>query len=159
RRRFAAHRAGWTEDHARAGQGNHSGPRGRNRGRKPRRKPGQHVLDQIADHEERLTMLFKRLKILYWQNQFWFIVVLACLILGVLSVVGLYFMDSFFAQQQIATLPLETLKMMLWGITSAYFFMQIMYKGGGGLSALRAGRIKGESVKVTFKDVIGLNDA
>src|ERR1035438_10312536 len=105
-------------------------------------------------------MLFKRIKILYLQNQFWFIVVLAIAILGVLSVVGLYFMDSFFAQQQIATLPLETLKMMLWGLTSAYFFMQIMYKGGGGLSSLKgSGKVKGEDVKVTFKDVIGLAEA
>ncbi len=105
-------------------------------------------------------MLFKRLKILYWQNQFWFIVILAACVLGVLSIIGLLFMDSFFAQQQIAILPLETLKMMLWGITSAYFFMQIMYKGGGGLSSLSGSKkIKGESVKVTFKDVIGLTEA
>ena len=27
-------------------------------------------------------MLFKRIKILYWQNQFWFIVVLAIIVLG-----------------------------------------------------------------------------
>jgi len=106
-------------------------------------------------------MLWKRLKIIYLQNQFWFIVVLACVILGALSVVGLYFMDSFFAQQQIAILPLETLKMMLWGITSAYFFMQIMYKGGGKFSSLGSGggRVKGENVKVSFKDVIGLMEA
>src|ERR1051325_1319625 len=105
-------------------------------------------------------MLWKRLKILYWQNQFWFIVVVACIVLAILSMVGLSFMDSFFAQQQIATLPLETLKMLLWGITSAYFFMQIMYKGGMGLSSLQGGKkIKGENVKVTFKDVIGLTEA
>jgi cell division protease FtsH len=105
-------------------------------------------------------MLWKRIKILYWQNQFWFIVVVSCLVLVVLSIIGLGFMDSFFAQQQIATLPLETLKMMLWGLTSAYFFMQIMYKGGGGLSSLSGGKkVKGESVKVSFKDVIGLSEA
>src|SRR5258706_2996705 len=105
-------------------------------------------------------MLWKRIKIMYWQNQFWFIVVTACLVLGSLIGVGLAFMDSFFAQQQIAIPPLETLKMMLWGITSAYFFMQIMYKGGGGLSSLKgSGRIKGQDVKVTFKDVIGLAEA
>jgi len=105
-------------------------------------------------------MLWKRIKILYWQNQFWFIVVVVCVVLVVLSVIGLGFMDSFFAQQQIATFPLETLKMMLWGLTSAYFFMQIMYKGGGGLSSLSGGKkVKGENVKVTFKDVIGLSEA
>src|SRR5580693_5436346 len=114
-----------------------------------------HVLDYITDHEEPLIMLWKRLKIMYLQNQFWFIVVVACLILVVLSIVGLGFMDSFFAQQQIATLPLDTLKMMLWGITSAYFFMQIMYKGGGNFSSIGSGgRVKGENIKVTFKDVI-----
>src|ERR1019366_3997360 len=105
-------------------------------------------------------MLWKRIKIMYWQNQFWFIVVVSCLVLVVLSIIGLAFMDSFFAQQQIATLPLETLKMMLWGLTSAYFFMQIMYKGGGGLSSLnRTGMVKGENVKVTFKAVSGLAEA
>ncbi len=104
-------------------------------------------------------MLWKRIKILYWQNSFWFIVILSCVVLGVLSVIGLTFMDSFFAQQQIAILPLETLKMMLWGLTSAYFFMQIMYKGGTPLSSMRGGKVKGETVKVTFKDVIGLSEA
>src|ERR1700682_3510339 len=105
-------------------------------------------------------MLWKRIKILYLQNQFWFIVILVCAILLVLSVVGLAFMDSFFAWQQIQILPLETLKMMLWGITSAYFFMKILYSGGGGLSALQSGKaIKGENVKITFKDVIGLTEA
>jgi cell division protease FtsH len=105
-------------------------------------------------------MLMKRLKIMYLQNQFWFIVVVVASVLGVLSIIGLLFMDSFFAQQQIAILPLETLKMMLWGITSAYFFMQIMYKGGGGLSSLQGSRkVKGETVKVSFKDVIGLSEA
>lgn len=105
-------------------------------------------------------MLLKRLKIAYLQNQFWFIVIVACLILGVLSVVGLFFMESYFATQQIAMLPLETLKMMLWGLTSAYFFMQIMYKGGGGLSSLGSSRkVKGEDIKITFKDVIGLSEA
>jgi cell division protease FtsH len=105
-------------------------------------------------------MLWKRIKILYWQNQFWFIVVVVCVVLIVLSIVGLGYMDSFFAQQQIATFPLETLKMMLWGLTSAYFFMQIMYKGGGGLSSLSGGKkVKGENVKVSFKDVIGLSEA
>jgi len=85
---------------------------------------------------------------------------MVCLVLVVLSIIGLGFMDSFFAQQQIATLPLETLKMMLWGLTSAYFFMQIMYKGGGGLSSLSGGKkVKGENVKVSFKDVIGLSEA
>ncbi len=105
-------------------------------------------------------MLWKRIKILYLQNQFWFIVVLVCVVLGALSVVGLAFMDSFFAQQQIAILPLETLKMMLWGLTSAYFFMQIMYKGGGNFSSVGGGgKVKGENIKVTFKDVIGLSEA
>lgn len=105
-------------------------------------------------------MFFKRLKIYYLQNTFWFIVIAACLVLGVLSVIGLFFMESYFATQQIAMLPLETLKMMLWGLTSAYFFMQIMYKGGGGLSSLGSSRkVKGEEVKVSFNDVIGLSEA
>src|SRR5438067_3467459 len=104
-------------------------------------------------------MFWKRIKILYWQNSFWFVVITACLVLGILSVWGLANMDSFFAAQQIAILPLETLKMMLWGITSAYFFMQIMYKGGTPLSSMRGGKVKGETVKVTFKDVIGLTEA
>jgi cell division protease FtsH len=105
-------------------------------------------------------MLFKRIKILYLQNQFWFIVVLAILVLGVLAVVGLFFMDSFFAQQQIAGFPMEALKMLIWSIASAYFFMQIMYKGGGNFSSIGSGgRIKGENIKVSFKDVIGLTEA
>jgi len=105
-------------------------------------------------------MLWKRIKIVYLQNQFWFIVAVAIIVLGVLSVVGLYFMDSFFATQQIATFPLEALKMLIWSIASAYFFMQIMYKGGGNFSSIGSGgKVKGENVKDSFKDVIGLTEA
>ncbi len=103
-------------------------------------------------------MLYRRLKILFYQNTFWFLVS-ACIVgLFGLSIIGLLVMDSFFAQQQVATLPLETLKMIIWSILSAIFFAKIMYSGRALMSS-RNPRISEKDVKVRMEDVIGLKEA
>jgi cell division protease FtsH len=103
-------------------------------------------------------MLYRKLKILYFTHSFWFLVIVCCLALFVLSFVSLFAMDSFFAQQQIYTLPLETLKMIAWSILSALFFVKIMYSGRFTMSA-RNPRIKENEIKVRMNDVIGLKEA
>jgi len=103
-------------------------------------------------------MLWKKFRIFYISYKMWFWIGLGTLILIGLSVVGLAYMDSYFAQQQVATLPLETLKMIIWSIVSAFFFAKIMYSGGL-FSGTRNVRVEGKDVKVSFKDVIGLTNA
>ena len=103
-------------------------------------------------------MLIRKLKILYYQYSFWFVVSAVSVVLLVLSVVGLLTMDSFFAQQQVATLPLETLKMIAWSILSALFFAKILYSGRM-MTSSRNPRIKASDIQVRMDDVIGLKEA
>jgi len=103
-------------------------------------------------------MLFKRFRIFYVSYKIWFWIGLGSIILVALSIVGLAYMDSYFAQQQIATLPLETLKMIVWSIVSAFFFAKIMY-GGGMFTGSRNPQVESKDIKVSFNDVIGLTHA
>jgi len=103
-------------------------------------------------------MLYRRFRIFYDANKFWFWMVLVTGILLVLSVIGLMSMDSFFAQQQIAMAPINLLQMMIWSVAGAVFFAKIMY-GGGLFSGTKNTRVKAEDIKVSFKDVIGLTSA
>lgn len=103
-------------------------------------------------------MLYRKFKIFYDDNKFWFWMVLIAILLGFLSVVGLASMDSYFAQQQVAMIPLNLLQAMVWMVGSAYFFVKIVY-GGGLFSNTKNVVVKPEEIKVTFKDVIGLTSA
>lgn len=103
-------------------------------------------------------MLYRKLKILYYQYSFWFIVTVVSIVLVGLSAIGLLTMDSFFAQQQVATLPLETLKMIAWSILSAVFFAKILYSGRMMMSS-RNPRISSKDINVRMDDVIGLKEA
>src|SRR5262245_24852318 len=102
-------------------------------------------------------MIYRKFKIYYIQNKFWFLVAVASIILFAFTVLGLLAMDSFFAQQQVATLPLEALKMIAWSILSAVFFAKILYSGR--LMSSRNPRISQADIKVRMEDVIGLKEA
>lgn len=104
-------------------------------------------------------MLIKRLKILWWNYKFWFILTLIMGALVVLSIMGLASLESFFQQQILGTLPLEFLKAIVWSILGAWFFVVLVYRYGSPLPTLRGGKVKGQDVKVTFNDVIGLTEA
>lgn len=103
-------------------------------------------------------MLWRRIKILYNTNAFWFLVTVCSVVLVVLSMIGLMSMESFFAKQQLLILPLETLKMIVWSILSALFFVKIMYSGRFVMSA-RNPRISEKEMRVRMTDVIGLKEA
>lgn len=103
-------------------------------------------------------MLWKRFRIFYISYKLWFWIGLGSVILIGLSVVGLAYMDSYFAQQQVATLPLETLKMIIWSVVSAFFFVKMVY-GGGMFTGTRNVQVESKDVKVKFSDVIGLTHA
>jgi cell division protease FtsH len=103
-------------------------------------------------------MLWKRFRIFYISYKVWIWITFICVILVALSIVGLSYMDSYFAQQQVATFPLEALKMVIWSVVSAFFFVKMVY-GGGMFTGTRNTQVDGKSLKVTFKDVIGLTNA
>jgi cell division protease FtsH len=104
-------------------------------------------------------MLLKRLKILWWNHKFWFILTVILVVLVILSILGLASLESFFQQQILGTLPLEFLKAIVWSILGAWFFVILVYRYGSPLPSIRAGKIKGTDVTVSFNDVIGLSEA
>jgi len=104
-------------------------------------------------------MLWKRLKILWWNHKFWFITGLVTVVLIVLTIIGLSSMESFFAQQIIGQLPLELLKVIAYSAVGALFYVVMIFRYGSPLPGMGGGRIKGNEVKVTFNDVIGLTEA
>lgn len=104
-------------------------------------------------------MFWKRIKILWWNYKFWFIVSVVMGILVILSIAGLASLESFFQQQILGTLPLEFLKAIVWSILGAWFFVVLVYRYGSPLPSLRGGKVKGADVQVSFNDVIGLSEA
>src|SRR3712207_5413308 len=98
-------------------------------------------------------MLYRKFLIFYDDNKLWFWIGCAAIVLLGLSVIGLMSMDSFFAKQQIAMMPLSLLQGLVWMIGSAYFIVKIVY-GGGLFSGNKNIQMKPQDIQVTFKDVI-----
>src|SRR3954464_14993994 len=98
-------------------------------------------------------MLWKRIKILWWNYKFWFILTVIMVALVVLSIMGLASLESFFQQQILGTLPLEFLKAIVWSILGAWFFVVLVYRYGSPLPTIGGGKIKGADVSITFNDV------
>jgi len=103
-------------------------------------------------------MLFKKLRLFWEDYHFWISVVLVMIVLTVFSVFGLFFLDSYYRMILIATWPFETLKMMVWSIVSAYFFVVLVYRGGFTMGKVGQA-IEAKDIKIGFKDVIGLTEA
>jgi cell division protease FtsH len=104
-------------------------------------------------------MLWRRIKILWMNHKVWFIFTVAMIILVILSIMGLASLESFFQQQMIGTLPLEILKMVGYSFLGAWAFVFLVYRVGMPMTAGSGRKVKGQDIKVTFKDVIGLTEA
>ncbi len=99
----------------------------------------------------------RKLKI-FWSNHWLKIVcVLVVILLVLLSIWGLMAMESFYRNLTLAQLPINMLAMLIGAAVSAYIYVVLLQ---GGFGSLRKGtQIKAEEVNVSFKDVIGLENA
>lgn len=104
-------------------------------------------------------MLFKRLRVFWWDNKLWTTIGLIIAVLAVLSVVGLSFLEQFDVVRIVALLPATLLGWVVMSIIGAYFWMLMIYRIGIPLSSQNNNKVKGKEVKVTFADVIGLTEA
>jgi cell division protease FtsH len=104
-------------------------------------------------------MLWKRLKIFWWDNQVWFIIIAATIALSVLTIWSLSKLESFFVQQIVYTLPLEFLKIIVWSVLGAFFWFWFMFKMGVPMSSSSNTSVKAKDIKITFNDVIGLTES
>lgn len=105
-------------------------------------------------------MLWKKWQLWWEDHKLWMVVGLVLLVLGLFSMIGLLFLDSYYRMILLATMPLESFKMIIWSIVSAFFFVQLVYKNGMRFGSSKMGnQIDPKDIKVGFKDVIGLADA
>jgi len=105
-------------------------------------------------------MLWKKFQ-LWWEDyKLWMSVGIVLVILMFFSFIGLLFLDSYYRMIMLATMPLETFKMIMWSIISAFFFVQLVYKNGMRFGSSKNGElIDPKEIKIKFNDVIGLTEA
>ncbi len=99
----------------------------------------------------------RKLKI-FWMNHWVKIVVTSVLLLLIFfTYLGLASLESFYRNLTLATIPLQLLLTGLNAFIFVYFYMLIMGRGFGKLR--KNVQIKSDTVNITFKDVIGLENA
>jgi len=84
------------------------------------------------------------------------IIVFIVFILLILSIIGLASLESFYRKMTIATMPVQFL---ISGIHAVIFVFMYLVFLRGGFAKLDKAPIKGKDVDVTWKDVIGMDDA
>lgn len=105
-------------------------------------------------------MLWKKWQLWWEDHKMWVTVGLVLVVLLVFSLFGLMFLDSYYRMILLATMPLESFKMIVWSIVSAFFFVQLVYKNGMQFGSSKNGElIDPKEIKIKFDDVIGLTEA
>jgi len=72
------------------------------------------------------------------------------------AIYGLSTLESFYRHMTLATLPLQILIVAVNAMIFVYMYMTVFR---GGFAKLDKGLVKGEKIAVTFKDVIGIDEA
>jgi len=94
---------------------------------------------------------------MYWRMYKVIVIVIAVIsILLVLTVIGLSTLESFYRKMTLATLPLQ---MLTAGIHAGIFVFMYLIFLRGGFAKLDKAPIKGKGVDISWKDVIGMDDA
>ena len=101
-------------------------------------------------------LIHKKIKLFFIDHWIKVLIIGGTLTLIVLAVWGLMTLESFYRHMTLATLPLQILIVTLNAIIFVYMYMTVFR---GGFSKMEKGLIKGEDVNVTFKDVIGIDEA
>lgn len=101
-------------------------------------------------------LLHKRIKIFFIEHWVKVLVIGGTLLLIILAIWGLSTLESFYRNMTLASLPLQILIVGLNALIFVYMYMTVFR---GGFARLEKGLIRGEKVAVTFKDVIGIDEA
>ncbi|MDR2616750.1 MAG: AAA family ATPase [Endomicrobium sp.] len=101
--------------------------------------------------------MLRKFKLYFINNKIWFIIgTLVTSLIG-LSVYGLSKLESFYRVTTLATMPIQLL--LAFANAAAFVFMYMTVFTRGGFSNLRKKRIQARDIKVSFKDIIGLEAA
>jgi cell division protease FtsH len=97
-------------------------------------------------------------KLKVFLNNHWIkiVIVISTLVLIALTIYGLSTLESFYRNMTLAQIPLQLL---LTGINAVIFVYLYMVVFRGGFATLKKSKISVDSIKVRFKDVIGLRSA
>ncbi|MDP8299948.1 MAG: AAA family ATPase [Candidatus Tantalella remota] len=101
-------------------------------------------------------MLSRKIKMHIRQNKVKIILFFVVFILLILSVIGLMSLESFYRKMTIATMPVQFI---MAGIHAGIFVFMYLTFMRGGFAKLDKAPIKGRDVDITWKDVIGMEDA
>ncbi len=101
--------------------------------------------------------LFRRFKIFWMNNWVNITIIVSLILLLVLSIWGLFALESFYRTLTLATLPLNLLMAVMNALVFVYLYTHVLQGGFGKMG--RKMQINADDFKVTFKDVIGLENA
>lgn len=101
--------------------------------------------------------MLRKIKWFFVNNRIWFIIGLIIVSLIGLSIYGLSKLESFYRVITLATMPMQLL--LAFASAAAFVFMYMTVFSRSGFSKLRKKKIKSKDIKVSFKDVIGLEGA
>jgi cell division protease FtsH len=101
-------------------------------------------------------LLHKRIKIFFLDHWVKISIITAVVLLVLAAVYGLSTLESFYRHMTLATLPLQILIVAVNAMIFVYMYMTVFR---GGFAKLDKGLVKGEKVAVSFKDVIGIDEA
>ena len=101
--------------------------------------------------------LFRRFKIFWMNNWVNITIIVSLILLLILSIWGLFALESFYRTLTLATLPLNLLMAVMNALVFVYLYTHVLQGGFGKMG--RKMQINADDFKVTFKDVIGLENA
>jgi len=101
-------------------------------------------------------LLHKRVKIFLLDHWVKIAIISAIVLLIAAAIYGLSTLESFYRHMTLATLPLQILIVAVNAMIFVYMYMTVFR---GGFAKLDKGLVRGEKVAVSFKDVIGIDDA
>ncbi|TRZ53564.1 MAG: AAA family ATPase [Dehalococcoidia bacterium] len=103
-----------------------------------------------------MMLLHKRMKIFFLDHWVKIAIITAVVLLVAAAIYGLSTLESFYRHMTLATLPLQILIVAVNAMIFVYMYMTVFR---GGFAKLDKGLVKGEKVAVSFKDVIGIDEA
>ncbi|MDD5504994.1 MAG: AAA family ATPase [Candidatus Omnitrophica bacterium] len=101
-------------------------------------------------------LLHKRVKIFFLDHWVKIAIITAVIVLVLAAIYGLSTLESFYRHMTLATLPLQILIVAVNAMIFVYMYMTVFR---GGFAKLDKGLVRGEKVAVSFKDVIGIDEA
>jgi len=90
-------------------------------------------------------------------NKIWVIIGSIVFVLIALSIYGMSKLESFYRTMTLAQMPMQLILAM--ASAAAFVFMYVTFFRGGGFGKVKKSRIKSDNIKVSFKEVIGLEGA